>query len=102
MQVPSVTPQITAVPPTGGTVQARRASGASEGGFGEMVGNLLKEVNETQAAADGTVRDLMAGNVDNIHDVVLKVAKADLSFRFLLEIRNKLTEAYQDIARMPL
>lgn len=67
-----------------------------------MVGDLVQEANNTQLEADSSVRELMAGNVDNVHDVVLNVAKADLSFRFLLEVRNKVTEAYQEISRMPL
>ena len=70
--------------------------------FGQLVGDLVQEANTTQLDADDTVRELIAGNVDNVHDVVLKVAKADLSFRFLLEVRNQVTEAYQEISRMPL
>ena len=73
-----------------------------EQSFSKLIGELVQDANTTHLEAEDTTRELMAGNVDNIHDVVLKVAKADLSFRFLMEIRNKVTEAYQEISRMPL
>ena len=37
-----------------------------------------------------------------LHDVMAQIAKADVAFRFLLEVRNKLTEAYQEVARIPV
>lgn len=78
------------------------AKKANKQSFVELIGDMVQDANTTHLEADNTVRELMAGNVDNVHDVVLKVAKADLSFRFLMEVRNKVTEAYQEISRMPL
>ena len=40
------------------------------------------------------------GQTDNLHSVMLAVAKADLSFRTILEVRNRLTDAFQEIMRM--
>ena len=42
------------------------------------------------------------GRTDALHEVMLQVAQADLSFRFILEIRNRLTEAYQEIMKMQI
>jgi flagellar hook-basal body complex protein FliE len=46
------------------------------------------------------IRELATGQTDNLHEVLLTVAKADLSFRTILEVRNRLTEAYQEVMRM--
>ena len=70
--------------------------------FADLVADVVQKANATQHEASAGIRELVAGNVDNVHEVVLKAAKADLSFRFLLEVRNKVTEAYQEISRMPL
>jgi flagellar hook-basal body complex protein FliE len=77
---------------------APQAPGGS--GFVNLIDDLLGKVNQQQAGADLAVRDLAAGQTDNLHGVMLAVAKADLSFRLFLEIRNRLTDAFQEIMRM--
>ncbi len=75
-------------------------SSASDGGFGRILGQLLDNVAAPARAAEQAVNDLAVGKTDNLHGVLLAVAQADLAFRIALEIRNKLTEAYQEIQRM--
>ncbi|MBI3408772.1 MAG: flagellar hook-basal body complex protein FliE [Planctomycetes bacterium] len=70
------------------------------GEFGRLIDQVLGKITGAQAEADTAVRDLALGKTDNIHNVLLSVAKADLTFRLVLEIRNKLTEALQEIMRM--
>lgn len=69
-------------------------------GFGKVIDHLLGQVNAQQASANQGVRDLALGQTDNLHGVMLAVAQADLSVRLVLEIRNRLTEAYQEVMRM--
>lgn len=69
-------------------------------GFGRVIDQLLSDANSQQVQADQAVQELAVGRADNVHDVMLAVAKADLSFRMILEVRNRLTEAYQEIMRM--
>lgn len=68
--------------------------------FAKIIANVIRDVNLDQQQADTALQGLVTGKIDNVHDVVLSVAKADLSFRFLLEVRNRLTEAYQELSRM--
>jgi flagellar hook-basal body complex protein FliE len=68
--------------------------------FVNVVEKLLGEANAGQLQADQATRELAAGQIENLHDVMLAVAKADLSFRMILEVRNRLTEAYQEVMRM--
>ena len=82
---------------------AARDAGGSQGGdsaFATLIRNLVDDTNSQHSLADDAVRELMTGQTDNLHDVVLQAAKADLSFRLLMEIRNRLIDSYQEIMRM--
>jgi flagellar hook-basal body complex protein FliE len=68
--------------------------------FTKVVNDLIGYANGQQVTADRAVQDLALGKPDNLHTVMLSVAQADLSFRLFLEIRNRLTDAYQEIMRM--
>ncbi|HZU37503.1 MAG TPA: flagellar hook-basal body complex protein FliE [Gemmataceae bacterium] len=68
--------------------------------FTSVIKNLLADANSQQVQADQAIQGLASGHADSLHQVMLSVAKADLSFRMVLEIRNRLTEAYQEIMRM--
>jgi flagellar hook-basal body complex protein FliE len=43
----------------------------------------------------------LAGHGEDLHSALLAVEKADLSFQLMMQVRNKIVQAYQDIARMP-
>ena len=47
-------------------------------------------------------RELAIGQTDELHRVLLSAAQADLSFRLLLEVRNRVTEALQEVMRMQI
>lgn len=70
--------------------------------FGRLFGQAVGTANDLQSQANQSVLDLATGRTNNIHDVTVAVAKADLMFRMVLEVRNRLTEAYQEIARMQI
>jgi flagellar hook-basal body complex protein FliE len=76
---------------------SRRAPGTS---FAEILRNSITEVNELQAQADAAIRDLTLGRTDNVTAVVNQVEKADLAFRALLAVRNKLIDAYDELNRL--
>lgn len=65
-----------------------------------MFMDQLQEVNGQQQQADQSVQQLLGGETDQVHDVILAVAKAELGFRFLIELRNQLTDTYQELMRM--
>jgi flagellar hook-basal body complex protein FliE len=79
---------------------ASTAPAAAPGGFARLLTQFLGDANAQQARAEQAVSNLAAGRADNVHNVMLAMAKADLSFHLVLEIRNRLSEAYQDIMRM--
>ncbi|HDZ23928.1 MAG: flagellar hook-basal body complex protein FliE [Thermoplasmata archaeon] len=69
-------------------------------GFADALKHYAEGVNEELQKADGKMEDLAVGKTSDLHEVVLATEKADLSFKLLLQVRNKLLEAYQQIMRM--
>jgi len=65
-----------------------------------MVKNLVAETNQQQINSQDGVRQLVTGETDSIHDVVLTTSRADLAFRLMMEIRNRLIASYQEVMRM--
>lgn len=81
-------------------IAKKTATTGSGSSFGDLVSNLVKDSNAQHTQADQSLEQLISGDADNLHNVVLDAARADLSFRLLMEIRNKLLDAYQEIMRM--
>lgn len=77
---------------------------AKEGGtgFAKGLNQALDQLSKVQNEADGMVSKLVTGEVDDIHQVVLAVEKANLSMQLAVQVRNKVVEAYQEIMRMQI
>jgi flagellar hook-basal body complex protein FliE len=68
--------------------------------FSDTLGNLIHEVDDLQKASKQAVSDFVAGRDINLHEVMAAGEEAQLSFQLMMEIRNKLVEAYQEVSRM--
>lgn len=68
----------------------------------EAVGKHISKVDDLQQSSDMSIADLLAGKNMDITSVVSEVAKADMSFKLLVGVRNKLIEAYKQTMNMPL
>ena len=80
---------------------AKKAESKESGdSFKNVLSGYLKETNEMQNEADESLSRLVKGDTDNVHEVMLAMSKADVSFRMMLQVRNKLVEAYQEVMRM--
>jgi flagellar hook-basal body complex protein FliE len=78
-----------------------RPADAQQGtSFGNILQEAIKGVDELQDKADKEVRSLMAGEVKDIHSAMIAVQKADVSFQMMMQVRNKLVSAYQEIMKM--
>ena len=60
----------------------------------------LERVDERVKAADELPLDLLSGKVSDFHEIAVQLKSAELSFKFAMEIRNKLVDAYREIMRM--
>jgi flagellar hook-basal body complex protein FliE len=77
-------------------------AGGKDEGFGDLLKNAIEGVNELQQEA-GQAQDKFArGEAAELHQVMIAAEKAGLSFDLLLEIRQRLVEAFQQIMRMPV
>jgi len=77
--------------------------GKEVSGFGDFLKTAIDNVNATQKSAGALKKDYASerSNV-NLSEVMVAVQKADLSFRAMTEVRNKLVTAYQEIMNMPV
>ena len=73
------------------------SGGADKPAFKNFLLESLEQVNSMQADADKAVETLMTGGDVNPAEVLTAVQKADLTFRMMMQIRNKLVSAYQEI-----
>jgi len=91
-------------PPDGATkIQPLKPAGKTEGGgFENVLSNFVGDIDKTQQAAEAAVQDFATGKVDNVHDMMIAMGKAEVSFKFMMEVRNRLLSAYQEIMRMPV
>ena len=87
--------------PMAGAGAALRPGEAAKGAdFKDMLEGYLDQVNKLQLQADRAVVDLASGKTDNLPQLVAAVSEADLSFRLMMGVRDKLVEAYKEIMRM--
>jgi flagellar hook-basal body complex protein FliE len=77
-----------------------RATVTGPGGFGDLLGRALADVNDLQLRAHEAASALASGRPVNVTETVVAVEKASISLQFALQVRNKLLEAYQEIMRM--
>ncbi len=68
--------------------------------FKQTLSNYMKEVNEMQNKADISIEKMAAGEITDVHQVMNSVQEANLAFNMMMEIRNKVMEAYQEVMRM--
>jgi flagellar hook-basal body complex protein FliE len=87
---------------TGVTPSTGTPAGAPKGGasFGSVLKDSLAQVNQLQQEADGAIKDLATGGTATLHDTMLAMEKAELSFRLMMQVRNKIIDAYQEVLRM--
>jgi flagellar hook-basal body complex protein FliE len=68
--------------------------------FGETLRDAVSEVDTLRLDAQYKVSGLVEGNGVDVHDAMIAVERADLSFQLMLQMRNKVVQAYQQIASM--
>lgn len=69
-------------------------------GFGRMFSEGVAQVNESLLASQVDMQRLATGDVQNLHQVMIRLEESKLSFDLMLQVRNRLLEAYQDVMKM--
>jgi len=73
------------------------SSGAS---FSNVLGGFVQEVSDKQAAASDAVTGLLSGKNVSLHQTMISMEEASVSFQLMVEVRNRLLESYQELMRM--
>ncbi len=80
------------------------SAGGALGETGKTFSDILKDsvdkVNLDQTQADTAIKELVAGRNKNIHETMLTIERADTSLKLMMQVRNKILDAYKEIMRM--
>jgi flagellar hook-basal body complex protein FliE len=93
---------------TGKTTSETRASenaplqpsGPGAKSFADTLKDSIGQVNQLQKDADVKMQQLATGKTDNIQDVMIAAEKADIGLRLMMQVRNKLVDAYSEVMKM--
>jgi flagellar hook-basal body complex protein FliE len=90
-------PAYTGTLPTSPSVPS---SSETEGGFGATLRDAISQVNNLSDASDQKVADLIKGGQGDVHNVMIAVEKADIAFQLMMQVRNKIVNAYQEVSKL--
>tara|TARA_B100000929_G_scaffold247557_1_gene206323 strand:+ start:176 stop:478 length:303 start_codon:yes stop_codon:yes gene_type:complete len=96
IKLPSISPPVTGLK-TGIESQNQNLE---SGGLSRTFEKLLQDVNQQQLTAEAKQVELLVTENKDIHGTMLALEKADLSMRLMLQVRNKLVNAYEEVMRM--
>lgn len=82
------------ITPTGATAPTDGKS------FADTLKDAVGNVNEAQKTADKAMQDLATGRTDNVADVMIATEKADIALKLMVQVRNKIIDAYQEVMKM--
>ncbi|MCK6455009.1 MAG: flagellar hook-basal body complex protein FliE [Phycisphaerae bacterium] len=99
----SISASVSGVSAGGGPFTLRAPGGGSKSDeidFKSQLVESLEKVSRLQQEADVGVQRLLTGESDNVSEVLATIRKADVAFSLLMEIRNKLLDAYNELRQM--
>ena len=76
------------------------ATAPRESGFADLVASAIHETGKAQVNAERQVNAMLSGSGEDVHSAMLAVEQASLSFELILQVRNKVVNAYQEISRL--
>jgi flagellar hook-basal body complex protein FliE len=68
--------------------------------FSETLKEAVQSVNDLQKKSDAAMQNLATGRTDNVAEVMIASEKADIALKLMVQVRNKMIEAYQEVMRM--
>ncbi|MBF0476102.1 MAG: flagellar hook-basal body complex protein FliE [Deltaproteobacteria bacterium] len=81
---------------------ASPAAGPKTKSFGDMLKKSVEDVNKMQNEAVKAEKELAVGDPKQLHQTMIDIEQAGISMRLMLQVRNKVIDAYQEIMRMPV
>jgi flagellar hook-basal body complex protein FliE len=81
---------------------AIHAPQASEVPFGRVVSEGLQGLNEQLKTSEADLQRLAVGEAPNLHEVMTRLEETRIAFQLMLQVRNRMLEAYQDVMKMQI
>ena len=78
------------------------SAGDINNSFGDMLTDAIQSVDDSMKSSEASVQNFVSGKSDNIHEVMISMQQAQLSFNMMVEVRNKVIESYQELSRMQI
>lgn len=69
-------------------------------GFKETLKESIDKVNDMQMEAHSAMEALATGKTNNLHETMITIQKAEISFKMMMQVKNKIMSAYQEVMRM--
>jgi flagellar hook-basal body complex protein FliE len=73
---------------------------SSESGFRDVLHSAIDDIQQLEGQAEAKVAGVITGTGTDVHSALIAVEKADLSFQLMMQVRNKIVSAYEEISRM--
>jgi len=70
------------------------------GAFGSVLKEAISDINKLQNDADKTIAKVQLEDAGSIHEAMIALEKAGISFQVMMQVRNKILDAYQEVMRM--
>ncbi len=101
-QITGVTSGVAPIADVAHVGSARTGGTAGHAGFVDSLKSAIGNVNDAQMEAGRAVDALMTGETQDIHRTMVALQQADVSFQLMMQVRNKLVTAYEEIQRMQI
>ncbi|MFZ0285269.1 MAG: flagellar hook-basal body complex protein FliE [Terriglobales bacterium] len=92
-------PNFPTTAPTNPTVPSGADDDAG-GGFGSVLNQAIDQVGRLNNDSEKQIGELVQGNRQDIHNVMIAVEKADVAFQLMMQVRNKIVNAYQEVSKL--
>ena len=87
----------------GGLSLAKEGASSGEESFVNVLKDSIAKVNSLQTEADKAISDFSTGqNGVTLHQTMIEMAQADVSFHLMMQVRDRIVKAYQEMNNMPL
>ena len=87
-------------PNLGASASNKTAGASGQTDFFETLKSAMDQVEELHSDAQGKVAGMLDGTGDDVHSAMIAVEKAGLAFEMMVQVRNKIVQAYQTISQM--
>jgi flagellar hook-basal body complex protein FliE len=84
----------------GASAESGAAASAQETSFGDRLAQGLRAIDQEVRGVDDLPGALVSGKIQDFHEVAVQIKQAEFTFRFAMEVRNKLIDAYREVMRM--